>query len=149
MYLLGGKHFQLATDHKLLLPLFNYPQAELPPRIERLIMKMQNLDFTMTHIPGKENATDYMSRHPLPETAKTGVQKHVKAVTELDRVVVLEKIAAESIDPELKHLKQAIKTRTWDTKDPVLKQYPDLQAEIYEAKDIILRLNKIIPPEKL
>jgi hypothetical protein len=57
MYLLGGKHFQLATDHKPLLPLFNNPQAKLPPRIERLIMKMQNLDFTMIHIPGKEKKT--------------------------------------------------------------------------------------------
>ena len=122
MYLLGGKHFQLATGHKPLLPLFNNPQAKLPPRIERLIMKMQNLDFTMIHIPGKENVTDYMSRHPLPETAKTGVEKHVKAVTELDHAVVLEKIAAESaIDPELKHLRQAIKTGTWDKKDPMLK----------------------------
>ena len=121
MYLLGGKHFQLATDHKPLLPLFNNPQAKLPPRIERLIMKMQNLDFTMIHIPGKEKATDYISRHPQPETAKTGVEKHVKAVTELDHAVVLEKIAAESaIDPELKHLRQAITTGTWDKKDPIM-----------------------------
>ena len=93
MYLLGGKHFQLATDLKPLLPLFNNPQAKLPPRIERLIMKMKNLDFTMIHIPGKENVTDYMSRHPFPETAKTGVEKHVKAVTELDHTVVFGKIA--------------------------------------------------------
>ena len=81
---------------------------------------------------------------------KTGVEKHVKAVTELDHAVVLEKIAAESaIDPDLKHLKQAIKTGTWDKKYPILKPYADLQAEIYEAEDVILRLNKIIPPEKL
>ena len=45
MYLLGGKHFQLSTDHKPLLPLLNNPQAKLPPRTERLIMKMQNLDL--------------------------------------------------------------------------------------------------------
>jgi hypothetical protein len=58
MYLLGGKHFQLATDHKPLLLLFNNPQAKLPPIIKRLIMKMQNLNFTMIrHIPGKENVT--------------------------------------------------------------------------------------------
>ena len=90
MCLLGGKHFQLAMDHKPLLPLFNNPQAKLPPRIEWLIMKMQNLDFTMIHIPGKENVTDYMSRHPLPETTRTGVEKHVKAVIRTDHAIVLE-----------------------------------------------------------
>ena len=91
-----------------------------------------------------------MSRHPLPETAKTRVEKHIKAVTELDHAVVLEKIAAESaIDPELKHLIHTIKTGTWDKKDPILKPYADLQAEINKAEDVILRLNKIIPPEKL
>ena len=34
MDLLGEKHFQLARDHKPLLPLFNNPQAKLSPRIE-------------------------------------------------------------------------------------------------------------------
>ncbi|XP_068684306.1 uncharacterized protein [Montipora foliosa] len=67
MYLMGAPHFQLATDHKPLLPLFNNPNAKLPPRIERIVMKMQNLDFTAIHIPGKSNMTDYLSRHPLPE----------------------------------------------------------------------------------
>ena len=53
MYLLGATKFQLATDHKPLLPLFNNPTAKLPRRSERLAPKMQNLDFEMIHIPGK------------------------------------------------------------------------------------------------
>ena len=58
MYLLGARKFQLATDHKPLLPLLNNPTAKVPPRIERLALKMQNLDFEMVHIPGKTNVTD-------------------------------------------------------------------------------------------
>ena len=112
MYLLCGKH---------LLPLFNNPQAKLPPRIERLIMKMQNLDFTMIHIPGKENVTDYMSRHPLPEITRTGVEKHIKAVIRTEHAIVLERIAADTAkDTELQHLKQIIQAGTWNKKDPVL-----------------------------
>lgn len=45
--------------------------ASNSPRIERIMMKMQNLDFTAIHIPGKSNMTDNLSRHPLPETQKT------------------------------------------------------------------------------
>ena len=71
MYLLGAPKFKLATDHK---PLLNNPTAKLPPRIERLALKMQNLDFEVIHIPGKTNMTDYMSRHPLPEKGLTALR---------------------------------------------------------------------------
>ena len=119
MYLVGGKHFQLATDHKPLLPLFNNPQAKLPPRVARMVMKMKNLDFTMIHIPGKTNVTDYMSRHPLPEVQKTGHDKHVRAITQMDHAIVSEAIAAETKDDtELQHLKHAMHSGLWDKKDP-------------------------------
>ena len=111
---------------------------------------MQNLDFTVIHIPGKENVTDYMSRHALPNSKKTGVEKHVKAFTEADHAVVLEKITIETEqDTELQHPKYAKQTGTWDKKDPILKPYTDVQAELYESENVILRLNKIIHPENL
>ena len=107
---------------------------------------MQNLDFTVIHIPGKENVTDCMSRHALPDSEKTGVEKNVKAVTQADHAVVLEKIAIETEqDTELQHLKYAMQTGAWDKKDPILKPYIDVQAELYESENVILRLNKIIP----
>lgn len=79
MYLLGAPKFQLATDHKPLLPLFNNPTAKLPPHIERLALKMQNLVFEMIHIPCKTNITDFLSRRPLPETGTNRVEKYVMA----------------------------------------------------------------------
>ena len=116
MYLLGAPRFQLATDHKPFLPLFNNPTAKLPPRIERLVMKMQNLDFEMIHIPGKTNMTDYMSRHPLPETGNDHLEKHVRAVIETDHAVVMDKIKQETAkDQELQRLTETILTGKWNS----------------------------------
>ena len=150
MYLLGAQHFQLATDHKPLLPLFNNPTAKLPPRIERIVMKMQNLDFTAVHITGKSNMTDYLSRHPLPEVQQTNHEGYIKAVTEADHAIVMDTIrSASKEDKVLQKLKIALETGKWNRKDPDLIPYHDVRAEIYESEGVLLRLNRIIPPESL
>ncbi|KAL9987542.1 hypothetical protein ACROYT_G001867 [Oculina patagonica] len=150
MYLLGAQHFQLATDHKPLLPLLNNPNAKLPPRIERIVMKMQNLDFTAIHIPGKSNMTDYLSRHPLPEIQKTNHEKHVRAVIEVDHAVVMETIeSATKEDNTLLKLMKALETGKWDRNDPDLTPFFDLSAEMYVSGGVLLRLDRIIPPESL
>ena len=149
-YLIGAQHFQLATDHKPLPPLFNKPNAKLPPRIERIAMKMQNLDFSTIHIPGKSNKTDYISRHPLPEVEKTGHERHIRAVIEVDHPVVMETIrSATKDDKVLQKLKKALETGKWTRNDPDLEPYYDLRAEIYLSEGILLRLNRIIPPESI
>ena len=150
MYILGAPHFQLATDHKPLLPLLNKSTAKLPPRIERIVMKMQNLDFTAIHITGKSNMTDYLSQHPLPETEETRHEKHIKAIIGADHAVVMETIAeATATDKMLCQLRAALLTGKWDQDDPALKPYYDLGGELYMAEGLILRLDKIIPPESL
>ena len=150
MYLLGAPKFQLATDHKPLLPLFNNPTAKLPPRIERLALKMQNLDFQMIHIPGETNMTDYMSRHPLPETGNDRLEKYVIATVQSEHAVVLDRIKEETAkDRELRKLAMAMQTGKWTKTDPDLKPYFDLRAELYMAEGLILRMDRIIPPESL
>ena len=150
MYLLGADHFELATDHKPLLPIFNNPRAKLPPRIERMVMKMQDLDFTAVYIPGKTNATDYISRHPLPEIVETGHESHVKAVINMDHAVVMETIIAATLeDQTLKKVQQALQTGKWDTTDPELAPYYELRAQIYLADGLMLRNDRIIPPKSL
>ena len=40
MNLVGAPKFKLATDHKPLIPIMTNPNATIPPRIERIVMKM-------------------------------------------------------------------------------------------------------------
>ena len=131
MYLLGAKHFELVTDHKPLLPMFNKPKAKLPPRIERMVMKMQNLDFTAVYTPGKTNMTDYLSRHPLPERVETGHENHVKAVIEVHHAIMLETIkTATREDPVLQQVKEALITGRWNKMSPELAPYYELRADL-------------------
>ena len=141
MLLLGAQHFQPATDHKPLLPLFNNPTAKLPPRMELILMKMQNLDFTVVHIPGKCNMTDYLSRHPFPDVLQTNHELYIKAVIEADHAIVMETIrSASKEDKVLQKLKTALNTAKWNRKDPDLIPYHDFRAEIYESEGVLLRL---------
>ena len=113
-------------------------------------MKMQNLDFTAVHITGKSNMTDYLSRHPLPEVQQTNHEGYIKAVTEADHAIVMDTIrSASKEDKVLQKLKIALETGKWNRKDPDLIPYHDVKAEIYESEGVLLRLNRIIPPESL
>ena len=124
MYLLGAPKFKLATDHKPLLPLLNNPKAKIPPRKERIIVKMQNLDYEAIHIAGKSNMTDYLSRHPLPETEKVYTDKHVKAVIQADHAMVWSKIKkATEEDKESGTLAETIQTGKWNVDKQILKHY--------------------------
>ena len=47
------------TDAKSLVPLLNKASRKTPPRIERKILGMQHLDFTLVYSPA-----DFISRNP-------------------------------------------------------------------------------------
>lgn len=72
IYLLGAPKFKIVTAHKPLLPLCNKAAKRLPPRIEKWVMGMQDVDFDLIYEPGKDDADplDFLSRHPLPAKIK-------------------------------------------------------------------------------
>ena len=63
MYLLGAR-FNVITDHKPLVSIFNKPTANLSARMERWMLRKQPFDFLVEYQPGANNAADYLSRHP-------------------------------------------------------------------------------------
>ena len=66
-----GKDFHIETDHKPLVPLLGSKSLdELPPRIQRLRMRLMRFSYTISHVPGKDIATaDVLSRAPIENTA--------------------------------------------------------------------------------
>jgi len=68
-----GLHFQVETDHKPLVPLFNSKLLdELPLRIQRFRRRMMQFSFTVRHVPGKQLSTaDTLSRAPVYMTSST------------------------------------------------------------------------------
>ena len=67
MYLHGMK-FDVVSDHKPLIPLYNNPRKQAPARIENHRLKLQQYRMTVRYEKGCTNPTDYNSRHPLPIT---------------------------------------------------------------------------------
>ena len=61
-----GIEFHIETDHKHLVPLLGSKNLdELPPRIQRLKMRLMRYIYTISHVPGKNIATaDVLSRAP-------------------------------------------------------------------------------------
>ena len=65
-----GKHVQIETDHKPLVPLLSCkPLENLLPRIVRFRLRMMRFDYSIRHVPGKLLYT--AARFPNPEPPST------------------------------------------------------------------------------
>lgn len=66
---LVGLSFHIETDHKPRVPLLGSKNPDkLPPRIQRLHMRLMKFTFTISHVPGMNIATaDVLSRAPGEE----------------------------------------------------------------------------------
>ena len=154
MYLLGAPKFKIITSHKPLLPMFNKATAKLPPRIEKWVMDMQDVDFELVYEPGKDDADpmDYLSRHPLPITGTDNTEKVVKSVLTTEHAVVIDRIRKETAeDKQLQKLYKRIIREDWQKhrKDDDIKPFFSIRYELHVMNGLIFRLNQIVIPSKL
>ena len=49
-----GKHADIETDHKPVEAIIKKPLSQVPVRIQRLLLRLQRYDVTLTYKPGKE-----------------------------------------------------------------------------------------------
>lgn len=68
-----GKHIQIKTDHKPLVPLLGFKHLNsLPPHILRFRLRLDRFNYTTKHVPGKVLYTaDTLSRAFVPRPMST------------------------------------------------------------------------------
>ena len=166
MYVYGGV-FQVATDHKPLLPMFNNSSSKPPLRIERWLMRLQEYEYTLVYQPGKSNPADYMSRHPLSTTNDSSreqkmAEEYVNLITTnaVPRSLTLDEIELETQNDDiLQQCIHAIKHNKWHEAqknatgvhkkdiDSLFKVRDELS--ISSERNILLRDHRIVIPKAL
>ncbi|CAC5361328.1 unnamed protein product [Mytilus coruscus] len=134
--------------------MFNKTTIKLPPRIEKWVMDMQDVDFELIYEPGKDEADplDFLSRHPLPEKETDETEKIIKVIIANEHAVVLERLQEETLkDQQLQKLKQRILKGDWEQnkKDDDISPFYYMKQELYVAEGLIFRLNQIVIPSNL
>ena len=154
MYLLGAPKFQIMTSHKPLIPMFNRSCTKFPPRIEKWIMEMQDVDYELIYEPGKDAADpmDYLSRHPLEDKENDDTERVIKMIVFNEHGVVTDSINdATSTDETLKLIKEIMKDDKWEhyKHRPEIKPFYQVRHELYQANGLILRNRQVVIPERL
>ena len=61
-----GRHIEVYTDHKPLLPIVQKPFDDVPPRLQRWLVSLMPYDYALKYVPGKQlSCTDALSRAPV------------------------------------------------------------------------------------
>ena len=153
MYLLGAPRFKIITAHKPLIPLFSKPAAKLPPRIEKWVMNLQDMDYEIVYVPGKDEADplDYLSRHPVLGAEDDNVESRVKAVMETHAVIIDKILAETKTDPQLQKVKERIIKADWEQfrQDMDVQPFISISQELYIAEGLVFRLKQIVIPRAL
>ena len=106
---LYGRSFKVITDHKPLVMILQKPLVSAPPRLQRMLLKLQGYNFKLEYQPGKELVVaDTLSRLPNStehETIDLDVRvDHVRFQT--DRLNSIRESTQN--DPILKQLSETI-----------------------------------------
>ena len=147
-YLIGRK-FTLVTDHQPLRAIYS-PSSRPSARIERWVLRLQEFDFDIRYVPGKQNIADALSRLPVPEEAAApSVESSVRTVPAAAVPVALsawEVERASKTDPELELVRSCLLSDDWAN---IPTAYVAARYELAAVGFIVLRGTRIVVPQSL
>ena len=155
-----GREIIIHTDHKPLEAIIHRSLAKAPPRLQRLLLRLQKYTIKVKWVPGKSvKIADCLSRAPLPENEPTlneDDEEEIRLVIHsLDSDVPMSasKISdlkgineSDSIFKELHYFYQF----GWPSKRKVpeyLHAFWDIQDQIHVANGILMYKDRLLIPE--
>ena len=156
-YLAGGPKFEVLTDHQPLQSIFRNTRRG-SVRAERIMLRHQDLDYTVTWKRGKDNRADYMSRHAVPwqkvpkeEREETGEFDKLVWYLQFDpfiEAITVERLIKETKeDPTLQALTKQIRKGYYDDRNTRLAKFKEVWDQLTIAEGgLILKQEKIILP---
>ena len=136
-----GKKVAIESDHKPLEAIVRKPLAAAPPRLQRILLRMQKYDYALEYKPGKELVLpDMLSRAPVSPTVDDNMEEEIALHVHLVRRTLpvteskLEEIKrATAEDQSMSTLSETIKYGWPETKEetPVsIHAYWDVRDEL-------------------
>ncbi len=154
-----GAKVLVENDHKPLEIILKKSLHDAPPRLQRMLLRLQKYDFVIKHKPGKDLVVaDTLSRAPLPDIDPE-IEKEISCYvhTLLSTLPVTDKMMARlkratSEDESLQQLRTTVLSGWPETKQEVpikAREYWHCREEISEIDGILLKNERIIIPSSL
>jgi hypothetical protein len=153
-----GKTVRVETDHKPLESIVKKPLASAPPRLQRMLLRLQKYDLRVIHVPGKNiPVADCLSRNFLcgNESDEDMLEVHIHTV--ISQLPISEdklRVVKESTlkDIQLQKLKDVIMEGWPETKHSCPREICEfwmVRDELSLVDNIIFRGSRIIMPKAL
>ena len=150
---LYGRYFKVITDHKPLVMIMEKPISSAPPRLQRLLLKVQGYKFDLEYRPGRELVlADALSRLPSAVNCETvKLDLHVDLLKfHSDRLANIRECTQQ--DPVLNKLMETIMVG-WPEKQKdlptSLRSYWSYRDELSVENGIIMKGERVLIPQEV
>ena len=149
-----GRRTVVETDHKPLQAIFTKPLAQVPLRLQKMILNLRGYDLEVRYIPGSEQVVaDTLSRASLPDTdAEAEAFKSVNVVLAMSDERFAEFQTETDRDPDMKAVMSAIKMG-WPTTrkktQVAARPYWTFRDEMATTDGVIFKGTRIVVPQQL
>ena len=145
--------FEIRTDRKPLLTVLG-PNSKPPSaRIERWLLYLQQFSYVVTHIQGKDNSANTLSRLPAGPVQNNDARETKAYACSIASQAAPGALAPKQVeiasekDTTLKLVRGAITSGDWSRLSGTM--YKAVSDEVWVLGRLIMRGNRIVMPESL